>query len=53
VKLVQNEGYIEISVLVWIISLYFNVLAKQVVSKFKVNLQTAFEFLVLLYFPER
>lgn len=53
IKLVQNEGSIEISGLGWIKSLYFHVLAKQVVTKFKINLQMAFEFYVLFYCPER
>lgn len=48
-KLVQNEGYIEISVLDWIKSFCFYVLAKQVVSKFKVKLQMAFELYTILF----
>lgn len=53
VQLLQKEAYIETSILCWIKCLYFNVLAKQVVSKFKVNLQMACEFYVLFHYSER
>lgn len=53
VKLLQKEGYIETPILCWIKCLSFNVLAKQVVSKFKVNLQMACEFYVLFHFSEK